>query len=82
MRNMFVLRSGGASNRQGSGFINEIKDSANRAYFLKFVFNEEQSYVLEVGALITQPSEDYIRIYQNGVRLSAAGAPEIGRAHV
>lgn len=46
MRNMFVRRHGGASNRTGGKFICALKDSATRGRLLKFVFNAEQTYVL------------------------------------
>lgn len=65
-RNFFVERHGGVSNRQGSEFIAEVKDSTKRTYFLKFVFNDQQTYVIEVG-------DRYFRFYRDGARIVVSG---------
>lgn len=65
-RNFFVERHGGVSNRQGSQFIAEVKDSSKRTYFLKFVFNDQQTYVIEAG-------DRYFRFYRNGARIVVSG---------
>lgn len=58
-RNFFVLRHGGAANRPGTQFIGEVKNSNNSVRLVPFVFNADQTYVLEFGDL-------YIRIIRNG----------------
>lgn len=47
--NFLVQRHGGAANRPGLQFVAEVKDSATRCRLLKFVFNDEQTYVIEAG---------------------------------
>lgn len=65
-RNFTVLKHGGVANRAGSGFINEVLDSSVRTYMIRFVFNAEQTYVIEVG-------EEYFRFYRNGARIVVSG---------
>lgn len=65
-RNFFVERHGGVSNRQGSQFIAEVKDSSKRTYFLKFIFNDAQTYVIEAG-------DRYFRFYREGARIIVSG---------
>ncbi|MCM5682517.1 hypothetical protein M8A51_23555 [Schlegelella sp. S2-27] len=65
-RNFYVMRHGGVTNRPGTRFICEVKDSTKRVRLLKFVFNSEQSYVLEFG-------EGYIRFIQNAAQLEVSG---------
>lgn len=65
-RNFFVERHGGVSNRQGSQFLAEVKNSANRTYFLKFIFNDQQTYVIEAG-------DRYFRFYRDGARIVVSG---------
>lgn len=66
--NLFVHPHGGASNRAGTQFINEVKASANLARLIPFQFNADQSYVLEFGNL-------YLRVYRNGGLILNAGLP-------
>lgn len=47
--NMLVKRSGGACNRPGTKFICEVGDSTYKPRLLPFVYNNDESYVLEVG---------------------------------
>jgi len=65
-RNFYVERHGGVSNRQGSQFIAEVKDSSKRTYFLRFIFNDAQTYTIEVG-------DRYFRFYRAGARIIVSG---------
>lgn len=65
LRNYYVMRHGGATNRGGSKFICEVDDSTKRVRLIPFVFNNEQTYVLEFG-------NEYIRVIKNGVQLTEA----------
>lgn len=56
-RNFFIMRHGGVTNRPGSQFISEVKDSSQRVRLIPFAFNTEQTYILEFG-------NQYIRIYR------------------
>lgn len=67
-RNFFVQRFGGVTNRAGSVFICELKDSSKRARLVKFIFNDEQTYALEFGDL-------YMRVIRNGAQLLSVGVP-------
>ncbi len=65
-KNFIVLRHGGAQNRPGFQYIATAKTLGRRARLLKFVFNAEQTYVLEFGHL-------YMRVYREGARLTVSG---------
>jgi hypothetical protein len=67
-RNMIVRPEGGIDNRPGSQFIAEVKASANPTLFLKFVFNADQTYIIEAGNL-------YFRFYRNAAEIVSAGNP-------
>ena len=67
--NFLVMRHGGVSNRPGTKFITQTKDAARKVRLIKFVFNADQTYVLEFG-------QGYIRFIRNGVQLTNAnGTP-------
>lgn len=66
--NLFIHPHGGASNRAGTQFINEVKNSAHNARQVPFQFNTEQSYVLEFGDL-------YFRVYRDGALVLTGGLP-------
>lgn len=67
-RNFLVMRHGGASNRPGTAFVTEVKSSANLVRLIPFIFNSDQTYVLEFGNL-------YIRFIQNGAYVMSSGSP-------
>ena len=58
IENMIVLKAGGARRRPGSRFVREVKDSSNTTRIIRFEFNVEQSYVIELGDL-------YARFFAN-----------------
>lgn len=66
MRNFEVMRHGGAQNRPGTEYITEIKDSADVARLIPFVYNSDQTYVLEFG-------DGYIRFFQDGEAVTFSG---------
>lgn len=61
-RNFEVYPYGGIRNRSGSRMVTEVKNSAKRVRLIPFSFNQQQTYVLEVG-------EGYTRIISNGAPL-------------
>lgn len=65
LRNLMVMRHGGAQNRPGTGFIGEVKDSTKTVAFIPFIFNASQTYMLEFG-------DFYMRVYKNGAQLTEA----------
>lgn len=59
LRNFLVMRHGGVTNRAGTGWIGEIKDSSKKIKYIPFTFNAEQTYVLEFG-------NQYMRVIRAG----------------
>ena len=66
--NLFIHAHGGASNRAGLEFINEVKTSVRATRLIPFQFNTEQSYVLEFG-------DYYLRVYRDGGQVLSGGVP-------
>lgn len=64
-RNFFIMRHGGASNRAATTFIGEVKNSAKTVRLIPFIFNNDQTYVLEFGDL-------YMRVIRNGAQQTLA----------
>lgn len=58
-RNMMVMRHGGVTNRPGTTWIGEVKDSTKTVRLIPFVFSTDQTYVLEFGNL-------YMRVIRAG----------------
>ncbi|HXD37988.1 MAG TPA: hypothetical protein VN624_15130 [Rhodanobacter sp.] len=68
-RNMIVSAYGGCYNRPGTRFVNATKDSGTRkSRLIPFQFNNEQTYVVELGHL-------YARFYANGAQVVSGGSP-------
>lgn len=57
LRNVLVMRHGGAQNRPGLSFIAEVKDSTKTVRLIPFVFSPEQTYCLEFG-------DGYMRVHK------------------
>ena len=66
LRNFFVMRHGGATNRPGSYFVGPVKDSTKTIRLVPFVFNTAQTYVLEFG-------DQYLRVIKNGAPVKLTG---------
>lgn len=64
-RNFVVQKHGGVANRAGFRFVTACKNANRRVRLVRFVFNAEQSYVLEFGHL-------YMRVIRDGVLLETA----------
>jgi len=67
-RNFVVQAHGGVSNRAGTKFICETKDSTKTTRLIPFEFNTEQTYVLEFGDLI-------MRVIKDGGQVESSGSP-------
>jgi len=65
MKNFFPHPHGGASNRGGTQFIVETKDSSKASRLIPFQFSVVQSYVLEVG-------DQYMRVVADGGQVVGA----------
>jgi len=62
-RNFIVARHGGVYNRAGTTFVGEVKDSTKTVRLIPFIFNSDQTYVLEFGNL-------YMRVVRNGAQVT------------
>lgn len=67
-RNAFVHAYGGVSNRPGTEFVSEVKDSSKRVRLTFFQYSTQAAYVLEFG-------HGYIRFYTDGYRIESSGVP-------
>ena len=65
-RNQITLRGGGSSNRPGTKFVIETKDSSKASRLIPFIFNSAQTYVLEFG-------DQYMRVHRNGANIEVSG---------
>lgn len=63
---MIVQRHGGVTNRPGTNFIVETKNSAVKSRLIEFIFNSGQTYILEFG-------NQYIRFISNGGQINVSG---------
>ncbi len=71
LENMIPLIEGPAMRRAGTRFVREVKDSTDRCGFLRFQFNTEQAYILEIG-------DQYMRFYtDHGVVLNGTNPLEL-----
>ena len=65
MVNFFPYPHGGASNRGGTKYLGEVKDSDKDVRLLKFDFSVTQSYIIELGDL-------YMRLFADGGQVVGA----------
>lgn len=68
MVNMIPMVQGPARRRSGTRFVNEVKDSSDRTWLIRFEFSETQAFILEFG-------DEYIRFYTNQGQLLSGGSP-------
>jgi hypothetical protein len=68
LRNFVVARHGGAYNRAGLKYIAEVKDSSKAVRLIPFVFNDDQTYIMEFG-------DQYIRFIRNGAQVLDGAVP-------
>lgn len=67
--NVVVLKQGGVTIRPPTKFIGEVKDSAQTARIIPFVFSRTDTYLLELG-------DTYMRVWRNGAAVeSSPGTP-------
>lgn len=59
LKNGFVHQEGCVSNRAGLEFVDEVKDSSKKTRLIPFVFNSEQTYIIEAG-------DKYFRFIHDG----------------
>lgn len=61
LRNFYVLKHGGAASRAGTQFVAEVSDSTKVVRLIPFIFNNDQTYVLEFG-------DQYMRVIKEGAQ--------------
>lgn len=71
VENFIPLLQGPAIRRAGTRFVREVKDSTDRTGWLRFQFNTEQAYWLEIG-------DQYMRFYtDHGIVLNGTNPLEL-----
>ena len=68
-RNFIVLPYGGAASRPGLEYVAAAKHAGKTCRLIPFVFNADQTYVIELG-------DGYARFHQDGAPVMDGGAPE------
>lgn len=61
-KNFAVARHGGVFNRPGTQFIGDVKNYFDAPRLIPFIFNADQTYILEFG-------DQYMRIFRNGEQI-------------
>jgi hypothetical protein len=67
-QNMIALKQGPATFRQGTAYVQPVKNSANRSWLRRFEFSQSQAFILEFGDL-------YVRFYTLHGPLLTTGNP-------
>jgi hypothetical protein len=71
IENFLPLVEGPAERRGGTRFVREAKDSTDRTGILRFEFNVEQAYIIEVG-------DQYLRFYtDHGIVMNGSAPLEV-----
>lgn len=68
LRNAIVMQYGGVQHRAGTKYLGGTKNATGNIRLIPFIFNQSQTYVLEVGDL-------YMRFWQDGAQLESGGSP-------
>ena len=67
LENFIPMIQGPARRRSGTRFVEEVKNSSNRTWLVRFEFSETQAYILEFG-------DQYIRFYTNHGQVLSGGS--------
>lgn len=70
--NVFVRPHGGISNRAGTEFVAEVKDSTMPARLVPFTFNDQETYVLELGHHSLRVFQEGGRVVENAITITGA----------
>jgi len=68
--NLIPLVQGPVIQRSGTGYVKEVKTSANRTAQIPFQFNVEQAYVLEFGDLYMRVLKDHAIVLNTGTTIT------------
>jgi hypothetical protein len=72
-QNFIALKQGPSTYRQGTAYVQPVKNSANRTWLRKFEFSTTQAYQIEFG-------DGYVRFYVNHGPLLSQGNPAYNNA--
>jgi hypothetical protein len=70
LENLIPLVQGPIVQRSGTGFVKEVKASANRTAQIPFQFNVEQAYVLEFGDQYMRVLKDHAIVLNTGTTIT------------
>lgn len=70
LENMIPLVQGALAQRSGTGYIKEVKSSANRTAEIPFQFNVDQAYVLEFGDQYMRVHKDHATVLNTGTTVT------------
>lgn len=73
--NFFVRAEGGVSNRPGLQYIGQCVSAPLGSYLVPFVYNNTQSYLVEVSSSPLAPNPGTMNVYNNGNLIESLGAP-------
>lgn len=66
-RNFIIQKQGGLVNRPGTEFVRALKDSAVAGRLIPFIFNDDQTYLLEFGDQFIRFTQDAGTVVVSGV---------------
>lgn len=75
VENFLIRPYGSVISTPGTRFINKVKDSSKKTRLIKFVFNQTDAYVIEMG-------DKYFRFYTNGGVVVTTGTTPFELAHI
>lgn len=70
LQNMIPMVQGPVLQRSGTGFVKEVKNSANRTALIKFEFNVTQAYALEFGDQYMRVHKDHALVLKTGTTIT------------
>lgn len=65
-QNFLSIKQGPATFRQGTAYVAQVKNSANKTWIRRFEFSQTQAFILEFG-------DQYVRFYTNHGQLLSTG---------
>jgi hypothetical protein len=71
LRNMFVKKHGGVSNRPGTSFVAEVRDSSRATRILPFRHTEALTFILELGNLSVRGVQEGTQIRRTAQNITA-----------
>ncbi len=71
LKNILIHNAGGGQGRPGTKFVGQAKFADKSIRLIEFIFNTEQTYIIEMGEL-------YMRFYSNNGRVVEGGRPITG----